>query len=250
MKFSIVTVCFNSEKTIAQTIESILAQSCQEWEHIIIDGASRDGTQDIVRKYEPQYKGRLKFISEPDKGIYDAMNKGVKMASGEIVGILNSDDWYEPNALDEIALAAARSPGCDIYYGTVRLIAGDDQERSLERWSHLRLFNRTLFHPACFVSSATYRKFGLFDMQYRITADYDFLLRVRIGGGSFVPVDAILSNFRITGTSAKNLLRTELEEVKVRRNNKICTRRQAAVLIAKGIVKTAFHTAIAKFGYV
>ena len=93
MLFSIITVCFNSEKTIEQTIKSVLEQSFQNYEYIIVDGASKDCTVDIIRRYEPMFKGKLKWISEPDNGIYDAMNKGIGMARGELIGIINSDDY-------------------------------------------------------------------------------------------------------------------------------------------------------------
>ena len=100
MLFTIITVCFNSEMTIERTIQSVLNQTCQDYEYIIIDGASTDGTMDIVRKYEPLFQGRMRWISEKDQGIYDAMNKGIGVASGELIGIVNSDDYYEPDALE------------------------------------------------------------------------------------------------------------------------------------------------------
>ena len=102
MKFSIITICFNSEKTIERTIKSVLAQTCRDYEYIIVDGASKDSTLDIVKRYEPMFEGRMKWKSEPDKGIYNAMNKGIKRASGDIIGIVNSDDWLEPDALENV----------------------------------------------------------------------------------------------------------------------------------------------------
>ena len=94
MKISIITATYNSEKTLRDTLDSILAQTYPDIESIIVDGASKDGTLDIVREYETKFQGRMHWISEPDKGIYDAMNKGIKMASGDVIGVLNSDDFY------------------------------------------------------------------------------------------------------------------------------------------------------------
>ena len=101
--FSIITITYNSEKTVERTIKSVLAQTCKDYEYIIVDGASKDSTIDIVKKYEPLFEGRMKWKSEPDKGIYNAMNKGIERSSGEIMGIVNSDDWIEPNALSFIS---------------------------------------------------------------------------------------------------------------------------------------------------
>ena len=102
MKISIITVCLNSEKTIERTLKSVLAQSYKDYEYIIVDGASKDSTIDIVRKYEPLFEGRMKLKSEPDKGIYNAMNKGVHRSEGNIIAIVNSDDWLEKDALETI----------------------------------------------------------------------------------------------------------------------------------------------------
>ena len=105
MRYSIITVSYNSKKTIERTIKSVLAQSEKDYEYIIIDGDSKDGTIDIVKYYEPLFEGRLRWISEPDKGIYNAMNKGISMAKGDVIGIVNSDDWLEMDALITISEA-------------------------------------------------------------------------------------------------------------------------------------------------
>ena len=94
MKLSIITVTYNSERTLRDTMESILSQTFQDFEYIIVDGASKDATLDIIREYEPRFQGKMRYLSEPDKGIYDAMNKGFAMATGDVIGILNSDDFF------------------------------------------------------------------------------------------------------------------------------------------------------------
>ena len=103
MKISLITVTYNSDKTLFDTFQSVLNQSYPEIEYIIIDGASKDNTVSIIKEYEPQFDGRMKWISEPDKGLYDAMNKGILRSSGGIIGIVNSDDWLESVALDNVA---------------------------------------------------------------------------------------------------------------------------------------------------
>ena len=115
MKVSVVTVTWNSAATLRDTLESVLAQTYCDIEHIIVDGGSMDGTMRLVQEYEPRYNGRLRYISEPDRGIYDAMNKGIGMASGEVVGILNSDDFYtSPDAVEKLVgeLVAVMSMPC------------------------------------------------------------------------------------------------------------------------------------------
>ena len=99
MKISIITPCLNSAKTIRQTIESVLNQTYQDIEYIIVDGASTDGTLEIIQEYEDQFQGRMQYVSEPDNGIYDAMNKGIRMSHGNVIGIINSDDFYEEDAV-------------------------------------------------------------------------------------------------------------------------------------------------------
>ena len=101
-KFSIITICYNSSATIERSMKSVLAQTFTDYEYIIVDGGSKDSTLDIVKKYEPLFEGRMKWKSEPDKGIYDAMNKGIERSSGTIIGIVNSDDWLEADALETV----------------------------------------------------------------------------------------------------------------------------------------------------
>ncbi|MBR2373030.1 MAG: glycosyltransferase [Lentisphaeria bacterium] len=198
MQISIITVCYNSAKTIRRTFESVLNQTFTDYEYIVVDGNSKDGTLDIIKEYEPKFNGRMRWISEPDNGIYDAMNKGIRMAQGEIIGIINSDDYYEFDALQNIAAYSDRK--ADVYYGMCRQL--DEQgEITVIRSNHIRLKNRGMLHPACFVSRDAYDKFGLFDLQYKIAADYELLLRFFEAGAGFVPVDSILANFSSGGIS-------------------------------------------------
>ena len=112
MEVSIITVCYNSEKTIERTIKSVLNQTYQDYEYIIVDGASTDKTLDIIKRYEPEFEGKMRWISEQDNGIYYAMNKGIGMAKGKLIGMINSDDYYEINALADMVEAQ----GTEEYY--------------------------------------------------------------------------------------------------------------------------------------
>lgn len=122
-KFSIITVCFNSEETIERTIISVLSQSYQNFEYIIVDGASTDGTLGIVEKYVEKYPDKIKLISEKDDGIYDAMNKGIRVASGDLIGIVNSDDYYETDALENIS-ETYDGEKYEIVYGIIHCLHG------------------------------------------------------------------------------------------------------------------------------
>ena len=177
MLFTIITVCFNSEMTIERTIQSVLNQTCQDYEYIIIDGASTDGTMDIVRKYEPLFQGRMRWISEKDQGIYDAMNKGIGVASGELIGIVNSDDYYEPDAL-EIMKNLYTGYRYSILYGAVRAVK-DGRETMVYIKNHEFIEQDMITHPSCFISKKLYDTFGRYSLEYPYSADYEFMLRIR-----------------------------------------------------------------------
>jgi glycosyltransferase involved in cell wall biosynthesis len=157
MLFTIITVCYNSEKTIERTIQSVLHQTCQNYEYIIVDGASTDGTMNIVRKYEPLFQGKLKCISEPDQGIYDAMNKGIHEADGKLIGIVNSDDYYEPDAL-EIIQRTYCGEKYQVLYGLLRTVQ-NGKEVMVYLKNHENLERDMIAHPSCFITKATYEEF-------------------------------------------------------------------------------------------
>lgn len=214
-KVSVVTVCYNSEKTIRRTIESVLTQTYQNIEYIIVDGDSKDQTLSIAREYEKKFEGRMRIISEPDEGIYDAMNKGIRHATGELIGILNSDDDYEKDAVEKIVSCMTEDP-YQILYGFVRTLR-DELEITVERQSHNNLRERMIGHPACFVTKKTYEDFGMYDTMYQSVADYDFMLRMdKIKEVTFIPVDAIIANFRLGGMSASNKAWLELLKLQVK----------------------------------
>jgi len=181
MKISLITPSYNSAATIARTIESIVAQSYPDLEYIIIDGASKDKTKEIVSAY--QDKINIKFISEPDQGIYDAMNKGIKLASGEVIGILNSDDLFENSLVLNNVSAAFNDSSIEAVYGDVRYFS-TDASQTVRYWQageykEANLDNGWVIpHPALFVRREVYEKYGLYNPDFRLAGDYEFILRI------------------------------------------------------------------------
>lgn len=181
MRVSIITVCFNAERTIASTIASVLAQKYSDYEHIIVDGASRDRTADVVRELR---HGALKFVSDPDRGLYDAMNKGIAMAQGDLVGFLNADDFFcRTDALDLLVAAAEKHPAADAISAGVMIVDPGDITKvrrayssvGYKRW--MLRFGHMPPHPGFYVRSAALKSVGGFDLQYRTSSDFDWMTR-------------------------------------------------------------------------
>lgn len=181
MKITIITTSWNSGKTIGDTIRSVLAQSYTDFEHIIVDGNSSDDTMSIVKEFEPLYHGKLRYISEPDHGIYDAMNKGIAMATGDIIGTLNSDDFYSSD--DILQSIVDNIENVDAVYADVHYIKGNDIEAGVRYYSSKR-FRRWQMcmgfmpaHPSFYCRKAVYDRLGKFDLSYKIASDFELLLR-------------------------------------------------------------------------
>ncbi|MCL2682906.1 MAG: glycosyltransferase [Bacteroidales bacterium] len=184
MKISIITVCYNSEKYIRSAIESVLNQTYSNIEHILVDGASKDTTMDIVKSYEPLFGGRMKWISEKDNGIYHAMNKGIALTTGDIVGILNSDDFYANNTILEKVERCFQEKNTDAVYGDLVYVHADKIEK-IQRYWKSKNYKKNAFrwgwmppHPAFFVKKDVYEKHGPFNTNFSSAADYEFMLRV------------------------------------------------------------------------
>lgn len=208
MKVSIITPCFNSEKKIRQTIESVLNQTYKNIEYIIIDGASNDGTLDIIKEYVPRFDGRMKYVSEPDKGIYNAMNKGIRMSTGELIGIVNSDDFYEPQIVER--MVHSRIDGVyQVIYSYCKILNNKDKIINIETNSHYDLDRWMIPHVTCFVSRDTYRRYGMFIETWRISADYELMLRYRKRGVVFTQIEEELASFRLGGVSRRKDWRLE-----------------------------------------
>lgn len=217
IKVSIITVCFNSEKTIERTIKSVLEQTYKNIEYIIVDGASTDNTLGIADRYRKSFGGRLIVISERDDGIYDAMNKGIDMASGELIGIINSDDWYERDAVETVVKNYIKNRECSkaVLYGKTG-ICQDDTLIRISESSHEKLEEEMISHPACFVTKEAYDKLGKYNTGYSCVADYDLMLRFfRSGEVKFVPINEHISNFSLGGMSSTGKAYIDLMRLKI-----------------------------------
>ena len=212
---SVITVSYNSEKTIEKTIQSMLEQTFKDFEYILIDGASTDNTLTIAKRYQDKFNGKMRIVSEPDHGIYDAMNKGIKASKGSIIGILNSDDWYEKNTLESVSKHYTGAK-YEIVYGMQRTVK-DGKEFSVLIKNPEFLDEEMITHPTFFVTRDTYKDFGLFSTEYKSSADYEFMLRLKHSGNVvFTPVYEIYTNFTLGGMSSSNKAATETARIKYR----------------------------------
>ncbi|MEQ6886668.1 glycosyltransferase family 2 protein [Salicola sp. Rm-C-2C1-2] len=231
MKVSIITVCFNSGETIRDTIESVLAQSHTGIEHIIVDGASKDDTLEIVDEYRSSLGP---IISEPDQGLYDAMNKGIETASGDIVGVLNSDDFYEDKeVIEKVVNSFKVSPTPDMVFGDVVFVRPDDlttvsrhyRAAHFHPWK-LR-FGWMPPHPATFVRKELYEAAGKYRQDMKIAADYEMFVRwLLVSKCSYAYIDKVLVRMRSGGVSTSGVessLLLNQEIVKACRVNGIYT---------------------------
>jgi glycosyltransferase involved in cell wall biosynthesis len=231
LKLSIITVCFNSASTIRDTIESVLSQDHTDIEYIIVDGGSKDGTQAIVESYGARIN---RFVSEPDKGLYDAMNKGVALATGAVIGILNSDDFYESTtSLSSVVKAFKHCPESDAVFGDVVFVNPADLRKVTRfyrgnRFAPWKLrFGWMPPHPATFVRKLAYDTVGMYSLKYRISADYEFFVRLfMVHRLKYSYLDQVLVRMRSGGASTAGLrssLKLNLEIVKACRTNGVYT---------------------------
>lgn len=212
MKISLITACYNSGSTLRDTMESVLRQTYHDIEYIIVDGASKDDTMDLVREYESRFEGRLRWISEPDKGIYDAMNKGFAMASGDVIGILNSDDYFSSNDILARVASEMSDESLDAVYGDIHFVNDEDLTKCVRYYSS-RYFRRWQMrlgfmpaHPSFYCRRRVYDEYGVFNASYRVSADFELLLRlifihrIRI---KYLPLDFV--TMRTGGASTSGL---------------------------------------------
>jgi glycosyltransferase involved in cell wall biosynthesis len=194
---SIITIVFNGEKHLEQTIRSVLDQTYPHIQYIIIDGGSTDRSVSIIKKYEERL---YYWKSEKDNGISDALNKGIARATGEIVGIIHADDWYEPGAFQKVA---ENIGDADICFGDIQLWKG--QKKEFIQQANFELLSRemTINHPTVFIKKELYDRFGGFDGKYRCAMDYDLLLRMKVNQCRFKYLPHVLANMRWGGFSDK-----------------------------------------------
>lgn len=233
LKFSLVSVTFNSDATLKDTIESILNQSFPNLEYIVVDGLSKDNTVNVIKEYEPRFSGRLKWISEKDKGLYDAMNKGIRMATGDIVGIINSDDFYHRTDILAKVADAFQDETVQAVYGDVRFVNPNNLDKTVRYYSSKK-FSPNLFrygfmpaHPTFFIYRKYFDEFGYYKTDYRIAADYELLIRFLYTHhlkAKYLPLDFM--KMRTGGTSTasfKSNLLLNKEIVRACRENGIWT---------------------------
>jgi glycosyltransferase involved in cell wall biosynthesis len=227
MKISIITVVYNNERTIRDAIESVLSQSYKNIEYIIIDGGSTDNTIKIIEEYIDKIQ---KFISEKDNGIYDAMNKGLRLATGDVIGILNSDDLYADNTiLNKVMNQFNFNNNLDILYGDLVYVKHDHINTIVRNWKTKTYYPKFFDngdvppHPSLFVSARVYQKAGYFKLKYRLAADYEFMLRIfKTYNFKVLYLPLVIVHMRLggaTNNSIKNILKGNYEILKSWKEN-------------------------------
>ena len=218
MKISIITVAYNSAQSIVPTLESVLAQegAQAEIEYWIIDGASKDDTVAVAESYRPRMEEKnidYHILSEPDGGIYDAMNKGIRLATGDVIGILNTDDWYEKETFLRVEQTFAEEK-CDLLFGNIRIHKQDGS--SFIKKARQRKFqtSRDWNHPTMFVKAKLYKEYPF--LNQGIHDDYGFYLKMRKLPVKIGTVDAVLANFRMGGASNKKSFQASMKRIKDR----------------------------------
>lgn len=228
MKVSIITATYNSAKTISDTLESLNAQTYPDIEYIIIDGGSKDNTLSLIKSSCSRVSV---IVSEPDKGIYDALNKGILSATGDIIGFLHSDDFFAyPDAVKDIVDAMHES-NADAVYGDLNYISSTDNDVIVRKWVSGGFdINKMKLgwmppHPTFYMKRSCYQRFGSFDLSYRISADYDSLLRyLWIHKITVKYIPKVIINMRVGGMSNRslsNMIMKTKEDVKAMKSNKL-----------------------------
>jgi glycosyltransferase involved in cell wall biosynthesis len=203
MKTTIITPTYNSEKTIERTIFSVISQPRNfDLEYIVIDGGSTDNTCDIIERYSDFIDI---FISEPDNGAYDAMNKGITNASGDVIGIINSDDWYNYGAIQVVEEEFTTHPDIDIIYSSIdNYYNGEYVAKFLPGDLDKLPIRFTLNHPSCFIKKSAYELAGLYNTSYKIAADYDLILRLYLSNFKFHCINTSLAAYSLNGMSSSS----------------------------------------------
>jgi len=207
---SIITVCYNSEATIESTIQSVLAQDYPSIEYIIVDGKSKDGTMEVLAKYQPRI---AKQISEHDKGIYDAMTKGVALASGDVIGILNSDDVFASDTIiSEVADVFANDPAIDAVYGNIIYFKTEAPDKPVRTWVTKPYYEKFFDdgevppHPSLFVKKSVYDAIGAYFPDFKISSDYEFMFRAfKVHHYKPYHLNKFVVNMRVGGESTKSI---------------------------------------------
>ena len=252
MKISIITVCYNSKKTIKDTLESVLKQTYKNYEYLIIDGLSKDNTIDIVKSYESKFDGRLKIVSEKDNGLYDAMNKGINLATGDIIGIINSDDIIaNENVFKEVVDNIDDYDG--IYSNLLMLDENLDKPYRLFKSSKVKKrLGWHMPHPTLYIKKDVYNKYGTFNTKYRLAADVDFMLRVINNNCKFKYYNGYFAYMRSGGASTdgfKGYYKNFKETYHVLKENKVKLPLLANIIKTFKVYFQIFRAKFVKKGY-
>lgn len=211
MKISIVTATFNSGRTVRDTIESVLRQTYTDFEYIIKDGGSKDDTLAIVKEYASQFGDRLKIASAPDKGIYDAMNQGFQMATGDVMALINSDDFLcDDQALEKVIKAFEENPETDGVYADLYYVSQNNTDNIVRKWvtGMQQPFAKGWLpaHPTFYVKRECYEKYGYFNLDYKLAADFELMLRfVERYHIKLTYLPEALVKMRLGGATSKNI---------------------------------------------
>jgi glycosyltransferase involved in cell wall biosynthesis len=211
---SIVTVVKNNEKTIEQTILSVINQKYENVEYNIIDGCSTDNTIKIIKKYENKISY---WISEKDCGISDAFNKGIAICNGDIIGIINADDWYEDGIFSKVVERFTSDDDIDIVHGYMRKWRTSSESELISSDHELLEKDSTVNHPTVFVRKRVYSRIGLFRLDFKTAMDYEWLLRGKLNIQKFSCIDECLANMRASGVSNRQWIQATLEVLKAKR---------------------------------
>lgn len=225
MKISIITITYNSAKSLQRALDSVQSQNYPDIEHIIVDGASKDGTNKIIEEYAKAH-ANVRWVSEKDDGIYNALNKGIKMASGDVIGFLHSDDvLYSAYSIGQIAAAFEQS-GADVVYGDLQYCRG---KKVVRRWKSNDFnpcslkYGWMVPHPTMYVKREVYEQVGEYDEWFRISADYDMILRIFSAGYKTHYIPEVLVCMEVGGASNKNtkarLSKTQEDYIVLKKNH-------------------------------
>jgi len=230
MKISIITVSHNSSLTIKDTFESVLNQTYSDIEYIVVDGLSKDITVDIIKEYEPKFEGRMNWVSESDEGLYDAMNKGILRATGDVIGIINSDDLFCDNyALEKIMKVFTQNEVLDSVYADLYYVSQSDISKVIRLWTTGRQkqfkYGWHPAHPSLYIKRNVFEKYGLFDLNFHLAADFEIMLRFleRYKISTYYMQEALVK-MRLGGATNKsinNIILQNIECVKAFRVNNL-----------------------------
>lgn len=230
MKISIITATFNSEATLRDTIESVLSQSYKDIEYIIKDGGSKDKTLNICHEYEPRFDGKMRIISSPDKGIYDAMNQGFQIATGDVLMLINSDDLFaRADALELVVKTFENHPESDGVYADLYYVSQKNIDNIIRVWKtgEQKPMRRGWLpaHPTFYIRREVYEKYGYFNLNYPLAADFELMLRFIEGHKiKLVYLQSYLVKMRLGGATSKNLkniYKQDVETIKAFKENNL-----------------------------